>query len=133
MFVFFFFFSSIIRHTRCALVTGVQTCALPISAPLSLAASARIRFSNALDMLMVISISYDVNSGASSINTIISEDCDGMRLDRALAMLMPDLSRERLKALILDGKVIRQGTTAIAAPSYKVSEGEQINITVPPT
>src|SRR3546814_7375360 len=26
----FFFFSSIRRHTRCALVTGVQTCALPI-------------------------------------------------------------------------------------------------------
>src|SRR3546814_10897273 len=31
MFVFFvFFFSSRRRHTRCALVTGVQTCALPI-------------------------------------------------------------------------------------------------------
>src|SRR3546814_10703873 len=28
---FFFFFSSRRRHTRCALVTGVQTCALPIS------------------------------------------------------------------------------------------------------
>src|SRR3546814_1148418 len=26
----FFFFSSRKRHTRCALVTGVQTCALPI-------------------------------------------------------------------------------------------------------
>src|SRR3546814_1932123 len=26
-----FLFSSRIRHTRCALVTGVQTCALPIS------------------------------------------------------------------------------------------------------
>src|SRR3546814_2175172 len=26
----FFFFSSRSRHTRCALVTGVQTCALPI-------------------------------------------------------------------------------------------------------
>src|SRR3546814_18983930 len=26
-----FFFSSKDRHTRCALVTGVQTCALPIS------------------------------------------------------------------------------------------------------
>src|SRR3546814_7243700 len=25
-----FFFSSMRRHTRCALVTGVQTCALPI-------------------------------------------------------------------------------------------------------
>src|SRR3546814_2391476 len=31
-FVFYiFFFSSRRRHTRCALVTGVQTCALPIS------------------------------------------------------------------------------------------------------
>src|SRR3546814_7911160 len=28
--VFLFFFSSRRRHTRCALVTGVQTCALPI-------------------------------------------------------------------------------------------------------
>src|SRR3546814_5636288 len=29
--VVFFFLSSRRRHTRCALVTGVQTCALPIS------------------------------------------------------------------------------------------------------
>src|SRR3546814_2288607 len=28
-----FFFSSRRRHTRCALVTGVQTCALPILRP----------------------------------------------------------------------------------------------------
>src|SRR3546814_7570737 len=31
-----FFFSSRRRHTRCALVTGVQTCALPISEMLNL-------------------------------------------------------------------------------------------------
>src|SRR3546814_6811879 len=31
MVLYFFFFSSRRRHTRCALVTGVQTCALPIS------------------------------------------------------------------------------------------------------
>src|SRR3546814_10187999 len=30
--VVLFFFSSKRRHTRCALLTGVQTCALPISA-----------------------------------------------------------------------------------------------------
>src|SRR3546814_2609792 len=30
MICFLFFFSSRRRHTRCALVTGVQTCALPI-------------------------------------------------------------------------------------------------------
>src|SRR3546814_8392551 len=29
----FFFLSSRRRHTRCAVVTGVQTCALPISPP----------------------------------------------------------------------------------------------------
>src|SRR3546814_19167135 len=31
VFMCVFFFSSRRRHTRCALVTGVQTCALPIS------------------------------------------------------------------------------------------------------
>src|SRR3546814_1391045 len=31
----FFVFSSRRRHTRCALVTGVQTCALPISTTLA--------------------------------------------------------------------------------------------------
>src|SRR3546814_6638054 len=30
VFIWFFFFASRRRHTRCALVTGVQTCALPI-------------------------------------------------------------------------------------------------------
>src|SRR3546814_8752112 len=36
MFVYcYFFFSSRRRHTRCALVTGVQTCALPICDRLS--------------------------------------------------------------------------------------------------
>src|SRR3546814_7760259 len=30
LYILLFFFSSRRRHTRCALVTGVQTCALPI-------------------------------------------------------------------------------------------------------
>src|SRR3546814_10341174 len=38
----FFFFSSRRRHTRCALVTGVQTCALPISPRIAYAAAAGI-------------------------------------------------------------------------------------------
>src|SRR3546814_5558891 len=36
--LYLFFFSSGRRHTRCALVTGVQTCALPILAEVSGAA-----------------------------------------------------------------------------------------------
>src|SRR3546814_10437240 len=35
-----FFFSSRRRHTRCALVTGVQTCALPIYAAIESARNA---------------------------------------------------------------------------------------------
>src|SRR3546814_8979630 len=37
-----FFFSSRRRHTRCALVTGVQTCALPIFTLTRLAAASRV-------------------------------------------------------------------------------------------
>src|SRR3546814_1781762 len=37
MMFLYFFFSSRRRHTRCALVTGVQTCALPISSRFALA------------------------------------------------------------------------------------------------
>src|SRR3546814_8073567 len=39
VFVCLFFCSSRRRHTRCALVTGVQTCALPISAEANLIGS----------------------------------------------------------------------------------------------
>src|SRR3546814_14711625 len=41
-----FFFSSRRRHTRCALVTGVQTCALPICARPCWPSCARSRNSN---------------------------------------------------------------------------------------
>src|SRR3546814_7724242 len=40
----FLFFSSRRRHTRCALVTGVQTCALPISLAHALAATFALEF-----------------------------------------------------------------------------------------
>src|SRR3546814_19990766 len=48
--VFFFFFSSRRRHTRCALVTGVQTCALPISSN-SDQASALTAFNNIVNRM----------------------------------------------------------------------------------
>src|SRR3546814_4836872 len=37
-----FFFSSRRRHTRCALVTGVQTCAIPISLDALVLAAAKL-------------------------------------------------------------------------------------------
>src|SRR3546814_8711744 len=44
----FFFFSSRRRHTRCALVTGVQTCALPIYGSLTLLHFAQLHHTLAL-------------------------------------------------------------------------------------
>src|SRR3546814_6365388 len=41
----FFFFSSRRRHTRCALVTGVQTCALPIWSKRQMEQSTQLRIS----------------------------------------------------------------------------------------
>src|SRR3546814_21171064 len=40
----FFFFSSRRRHTRCALVTGVQTCALPILLVLAIGLSFWVQY-----------------------------------------------------------------------------------------
>src|SRR3546814_10014586 len=47
--LFFFFFSSRRRHTRCALVTGVQTCALPICVAAVAGILPHLRFRFALD------------------------------------------------------------------------------------
>src|SRR3546814_10063255 len=47
--LFLFFFSSRRRHTRCALVTGVQTCALPISLFLAVFRAMQAMGVNALD------------------------------------------------------------------------------------
>src|SRR3546814_3833787 len=46
--VLWFCFSSRRRHTRCALVTGVQTCALPISGTVASGRSATVTYSGAL-------------------------------------------------------------------------------------
>lgn len=55
-----------------------------------------------------------------------------MRLDRALATLVPDLSRERLKALILEQQVLGRDGRPVTDPSRKVVEGEDFAIALPP-
>ena len=55
----------------------------------------------------------------------------GWRLDKALAAAFPDMSRERLKALVLDGRVAVDGA-AEAQPARKMAGGEAVAITVPP-
>jgi 23S rRNA pseudouridine1911/1915/1917 synthase len=61
----------------------------------------------------------------------VSEDGHGARLDKALAALMPEYSRARLQALIQAGEVTLNGTIRTAA-SFKVKEGDEVAVTVPP-
>jgi 23S rRNA pseudouridine1911/1915/1917 synthase len=52
------------------------------------------------------------------------------RLDRVLAKLLPELSRSRLKALILAGQVAVKGA-AVRDPAYHAVPGDTITIEVP--
>ena len=63
---------------------------------------------------------------------VIVENGEGSpRLDRVLAAHLSALSRSRLKALILEGKVA-VGNAPIRDPAYHVARGDTITIDVPP-
>lgn len=64
------------------------------------------------------------------IDLIIDEAVAGSRLDRALADLVPELSRSRLQALIKSGAVTCSGET-IGDPGRRVKPGERYRIRVP--
>jgi 23S rRNA pseudouridine1911/1915/1917 synthase len=55
----------------------------------------------------------------------------GERLDRVLANHVSDLSRSRLKALVLSGQVTI-GDRAVRDPSHHVRAGDAVSLTVPP-
>jgi 23S rRNA pseudouridine1911/1915/1917 synthase len=61
---------------------------------------------------------------------IVGEDA-GERLDRLLAARIADLSRSRLKALILAGEVAIGGRT-IRDPGHHVNVGDAVTVDVPP-
>lgn len=71
-----------------------------------------------------------MGSGVSIIEATIGEAQHGLRLDKALAELVPDLSRERLKALIVEGQVTAAGKSL--NPSMKVALGQSFAIALPP-
>jgi 23S rRNA pseudouridine1911/1915/1917 synthase len=62
---------------------------------------------------------------------VIAEADAGERLDRVLAARVAELSRSRLKALILAGKVAIGGRT-IRDPDHRVNAGEAVTVAIPP-
>ena len=60
----------------------------------------------------------------------VEGDEGSTRLDRVLAVRQPELSRSRLKALILAGSVALKGAP-VRDPAYHVATGDTITIDVP--
>jgi len=62
----------------------------------------------------------------------ITEGEAGERLDKALATLLPELSRARIQALIAEGRLSDSSGAATTDASRKVKAGESYRLTVPP-
>ncbi|MCM8730098.1 RluA family pseudouridine synthase [Hephaestia sp. GCM10023244] len=72
-----------------------------------------------------------MDGGVSIIDVAIAETAQGWRLDRALTEAIPNLSRERVKALISSGQVLGADGVAMRDPSRKATAGQRFSITVP--
>ena len=68
--------------------------------------------------------------GSQRQEVTVAGDEGSPRLDRVLAVRLPELSRSRLKALILAGQVTIKNA-AIRDPAYHVATGDTITIDVP--
>jgi 23S rRNA pseudouridine1911/1915/1917 synthase len=65
-----------------------------------------------------------------SLEVVVAGDEGSTRLDRVLAVRRPELSRSRLKALILAGSVTIK-SAPVRDPAYHVASGDTITIDVP--
>src|SRR3546814_1606998 len=99
MMLWCFFFSSRRRHTRCALVTGVQTCALPIC---WIIYADKIRFSpppasGAAATFPYISKRWARDAGADGYKAAFTSDSDTFLLpERLLTQIGRASCRERV-------------------------------------
>ncbi|MGB0671026.1 MAG: RluA family pseudouridine synthase [Rhodospirillales bacterium] len=70
---------------------------------------------------------------AHRYSVLIDGDKAGLRLDKALADALPDLSRARLQALMADGRISDETSgRAVTSASRKVQAGERFVVIVPP-
>src|SRR5471030_764126 len=70
-------------------------------------------------------------SMAATLHSVTSAAGDaGERLDRVLAAHLGNLSRSRLKHLILEGNVTRDGAT-ISDPAMRVKPGQTFHVAIP--
>ncbi len=73
----------------------------------------------------------EIEAPAQTLALTVADDDAGRRLDVQLAGAFADLSRTRLKSLIVAGRV-RVGGRTIVEPKYRVNAGDRIEIALPP-
>ncbi len=86
-----------------------------------------------LDFTVFIPISANVGAGDTKLTVELGEDAVGLRLDRALTAAISDLSRERIKALMLAGFVrdtVRD--VPLDDPALKLAAPTRVCVTLPP-
>ena len=71
-----------------------------------------------------------MSNSAQKLEVIVAGDEGSARLDRVLAARLEELSRSRLKALILAGSVA-VGNAPVRDPAHHVAQGDMITIEVP--
>lgn len=72
-----------------------------------------------------------MSDSANDVRRLVVEEAQsGKRLDRYLSDTIPELSRQRLKALILSGQVTSNGTP-LTSPAFKVTPDLTIELAVP--
>lgn len=74
--------------------------------------------------------SQEIADDYSPAHLVVPADCGGLRLDAALARLLPEHSRSRLQAWLRDGLITLDGAAADA--KRKVWGGERLVVAVPP-
>src|ERR1700681_1276793 len=112
---------TIIRRTRAnnAACSGVGSGATAVS----------VMQHSSLEQGASLEQGFSSNSG-QRLEVTVGGDEGSARLDRVLAVLRPELSRSRLKALILAGSVTARGAP-VRDPAYHVAKGDTITIDVP--
>lgn len=74
-----------------------------------------------------------MGKGETNLEVDLTDDVVGMRADRALTANIPDLSRERVKALMLAGFVRDLGSDQLLDdPSFKLTAPVKVRVTIPP-
>src|SRR3546814_7083639 len=122
-----FFFSSRRRHTRCALVTGVQTCALPICSR-SLSAQARRMTAPIMRDVDIVSQTHTETTPATVETATATAGGSALTVIGDTTAIGPDLSNELLAAganstVILSGTFNITNTTTLQAGQTLMGAG----------